>query len=273
MRLSVAFAAALLSALVAAPQLGAQMVSIPFGGPKHPRPSTALTLRGSPPDIAAAIAAKDRPPAMTNLDPSRRPAEVLKFLDLPLGARVLDVMAGAGYYSEIIGGAIGPGGTVTALVPPATMKDPARRAVISGVVGRVPNVAILAASPATVQFAANSFDFILMHLVYHDLYGQGAGRVDPAAFLGKIYAAVRPGGIVGVIDHVARPGGDTGAVATTLHRIDPATVKADFARAGFVFDDASDLLAVPGDDHAAAVFDPAVRGGTDRFVFRFRKPE
>jgi predicted methyltransferase len=49
-------------------------------------------------------------------------------------------------------------------------------------------------------------------------------------------------------------------------------VKADFKRAGFVLDGESDLLRNPGDDHSLLVFDKAIRGKTDRFVFRFRKP-
>ena len=57
-----------------------------------------------------------------------------------------------------------------------------------------------------------------------------------------------------------------------LHRIDPAVIRADFERAGFVFDGESDLLRNAGDDHGKLVFDPSVRGKTDRVVYRFRKP-
>ena len=80
------------------------------------------------------------------------------------------------------------------------------------------------------------------------------------------------GGIVGVIDHAATPGGDPRAIADKLHRIDPAVVKADFARAGFKLEAESDLLRVAADDRSKLVFDPAVKGNTDRFVMRFRKP-
>jgi predicted methyltransferase len=75
-----------------------------------------------------------------------------------------------------------------------------------------------------------------------------------------------------VIDHVANPGGDTRAVVEALHRIDPATVKADFERAGFVLEAESDLLRNPADDHSKNVFDPSIRGKTDRVVYRFRRP-
>jgi predicted methyltransferase len=32
------------------------------------------------------------------------------------------------------------------------------------------------------------------------------------------------------------------------------------------------MLRMPDDDHTKNVFDPAIRGKTDRFVFRFKKP-
>ena len=75
-----------------------------------------------------------------------------------------------------------------------------------------------------------------------------------------------------VVDHVANPGGDTRAVVESLHRIDPAVLRADFERAGFVFEAESDLLRNPADDHSLSVFKPEIRGKTDRVVYRFRKP-
>ena len=56
-------------------------------------------------------------------------------------------------------------------------------------------------------------------------------------------------------------------------RIDPAVVKADFERAGFKLEAESDLLRNPADDHSLLVFDEKIRGKTDRFVYRFRKPQ
>jgi predicted methyltransferase len=77
---------------------------------------------------------------------------------------------------------------------------------------------------------------------------------------------------VGIIDHVANPNSDTRATVEKYHRIDPAVVKADFERAGFVLEGSSDLLRNPADAHDLNVFDPKIKGHTDRFVFRFRKP-
>jgi predicted methyltransferase len=116
----------------------------------------------------------------------------------------------------------------------------------------------------------------MLHLVYHDAYWESAQyklpRVDPNYVLRSLWDAMKPGGIVAVIDHVARPGGDTRAVVEATHRIDPAVVRADFERAGFVLEAELNLLRNPADDLARNVFDPAIRGRTDRIVYRFRKP-
>ena len=78
-------------------------------------------------------------------------------------------------------------------------------------------------------------------------------------------------GVFVVIEHVGRPGSSDTA-PTTLHRIDPATVKAQVMAAGFVLEAQSDLLRNPADSHTEKVFAPDIKGHTDQFVFKFRKP-
>ncbi len=229
----------------------------------------------APADVAAALVADGRPADAVKLDESRRPAEILGFLGLEQGDRALDLMTGSGYYAELMGRAVGPGGKVVAWEP-ANFYDDKAKANLAALVARAPNVE-LAVSPATdIALPANAFDFVLMHMIYHDLYWQSDEykfpRLEPDAVLKKIHAATKPGGIVGVVDHVAAPGGDTRAVVDKLHRIDPAVIRADFERAGFVLEEESELLRNPADDVSKLVFDPSVRGKTDRVVYRFRKP-
>ncbi|BDU22200.1 hypothetical protein DYGSA30_36570 [Dyella sp. GSA-30] len=82
---------------------------------------------------------------------------------------------------------------------------------------------------------------------------------------------MKPGGYYLVSDHAATAG--SGLKNTEdLHRIDPAAVKAEVEKAGFVFDGEIKILANPNDDHTLKVFDPTIRGKTDRFIFRFKKP-
>jgi predicted methyltransferase len=111
---------------------------------------------------------------------------------------------------------------------------------------------------------------------YHDLYWRPADgswpATDPMQLLAVLHAALKPGGVVVVQDHVATAGGDAIAIVDKLHRIDPEVVRRDFKAAGFALETESPMFAHPDDDHAKGVFDPAVRGRTDQFLFKFRRP-
>ena len=228
-----------------------------------------------PAAVAEAVTTPGRPEEARALDVSRKPAEVLRFLGLEQGDRALDLFAGNGYYTEIMARAVGPRGLALGWDPANFMNDK-NRAAWAELKSRAPNSGLLVTPADALALPTDAFDFVLLHMVYHDTYWQSEKyrfpRMDPAAFLRTVYAATKSGGTIGVIDHVAAPGGDTREIVEKLHRIDPARVRADFEAAGFVFDGESDLLRVAGDDHSRNVFDPAIRGKTDRFVYRFRKP-
>ena len=72
--------------------------------------------------------------------------------------------------------------------------------------------------------------------------------------------------------HAALPGAPPVETADKLHRIDPAVVRTEMEAAGFAFDGETEVLRNPADPHTALVFDPSIRGKTDQFVYRFRKP-
>lgn len=226
-------------------------------------------------DYDAAVAAPGRTEADVKLDESRMPAEILAFMGLKSGDAVLDIFAGGGYYSEIMGAAVGADGSVVAVNPPQFVSSDAAKAKWAGISERQPGVSLQPSQLGDYSPEPNSFDFAMMHLIYHDLYWESekfkVARMDPAAFLTRLYAGMKPDGIVAVIDHVGNAG-DTRAVVEKTHRIDPATAKADFEKAGFVLEAQSDMFANPGDDLEKNVFDPSVRGKTNRFVMKFRQP-
>lgn len=229
----------------------------------------------APADYAAAVAPQGRPEKQVTLDESRKPAEVLDFMGVKPGQKVLDFFAGQGYFTQILARAVGPKGSVTAFEPKNFYDDPRSAAVWRALHAANGNIKVSA--PPMDQYAepANAYDVALLNLVYHDMYWESAEykfpRVDPDKILAELYKGMKPGGTVVVVDHVG-PAGDTRAVVEKLHRIDPETVKADFKRAGFTFDGESDALRIASDDHAKSVFDPAVRGKTDRIMYRFKKP-
>jgi predicted methyltransferase len=238
-------------------------------------PTAARGPAPGPADVAAAVAAPGRPKAATDLDEVRKPAEILRFLGLKKGDRALDYFTGTGYYADIMARAVGPKGHVVGWNSASfARREPVVKA-LADIRSRNSNTAFYSSPSTAIAFAPNSFDFALLHLVYHDAYWEsaqfGLPRIDPNTVVKAIWDAVKPGGTVAVIDHVANPGGDTREVVEKLHRIDPAVVRADFERAGFVLEARSDMLRVD-EDHSKNVFDPSIRGKTDRFVYRFRKP-
>lgn len=239
----------------------------------------ALTPLGAaqavPADVGAAVSAPGRPEAAVQLDANRKPAEVLAFGGLQRGHHALDLFTGSGYFAEIMGRAVGTNGRVVAWQP-ANFVNENSRAGLEALRQRTPNVSWFSTPADAMALPASAFDFVMINLNYHDTYWQSDRfrfpRMDPEAFLRILFQAVKPGGTVLVVDHVANPGRDTRAEVEATHRIVPATARADFERAGFVFDGESDVLRNPQDDHSKSVFDPSIRGGTDRFVYRFRRP-
>ena len=229
-----------------------------------------------PPDFAAAIAAPGRSDAHRQLDEVRRPAEILAFMGLKRGDRVLDYFTGNGYYAELMAQAVGPEGSVVGWNSASFGANPQVRASLDGIAARNSNATFTASPVTQLAFAPNAFDFVMMHLVYHDAYWEserfGLPRIDPNTVTRAIYQTLRPGGVVAVIDHVANPGRDTRAEVEATHRILPETIRADFERAGFVLEAESPLLRNPADDRSVNVFTPSIRGRTDRVVYRFRKP-
>ena len=235
-------------------------------------------LAGGPPAAspAAAVAAPDRPAEDREQDAWRKPAEVLTFFGVQPGMSVLDLYAGAGYFTELLAAVVGPTGHVVA------HNNKAYRDGVGDQLTRrfadpqgLANVEQLAAENNEIELEPERFDFVLLSAAYHDVYyvndANDWPKIDGPKLLAELFAAMKPGATLGLIDHAAAPGSpaETGG---SLHRIDPAIVKRDFAAAGFMLEAESDVLRNPADDLGKGVFDPAVRGKTDRFMFRFRRP-
>jgi predicted methyltransferase len=241
-------------------------------------PAAAQTGRQalSEASLQAAVTTPGRPAASVALDEVRRPVEILRFMGLRRGDRVLDYFTGTGYYADIMARAVGPEGLVVGWNGTGFMRNERVRTALAEVRSRNPNFVYYATPTTALAFPSESFDFVMLHLVYHDAYWEsarfGLPRIDPNSVVQAVWNATRPGGTVAVIDHVAAPGGDTRAVVEATHRIDPAVIRADFERAGFVLEAQSDMLRNRQDNYATSVFDESIRGRTDRVVYRFRKP-
>jgi predicted methyltransferase len=202
-------------------------------------------------------------------DDRRKAAAVLAFSGVKPGNVVVDYLPGAGYWTRIFTGIVGPKGQVYAVWPAAGAKYaekslPALKARgLTNVTAEV-QATNLPTSPKPV-------DLFWTAQNYHDIPNNGAGEPALRAFDGAVFRMLKRGGTYIVIDHADAPGsGMTGT--ETRHRIDPAAVRMQIEAVGFKFVGESNVLRNPADDHNKAVFDPAIRGKTDQFVYKFRKP-
>lgn len=244
--------------------------------PVDDRPAVAGTQADQISIYDAAVSNPARSEADRNRDAGRKPGEVLAFFNIEAGMQVLDMFSGGGYYTEILSYVVGPAGKVTSHSNESYAQYVADEAVPRYANERLPNVAILMAENNELELVPGEFDAVLMILAFHDIFyvdlEDGWPKIDGPTLLSELYASMRPGAVLGIVDHNAVAGSpsETGG---TLHRIDPAIVVADMLDAGFVLEGQSEVLRNAEDDLSLGIFDPAVKGKTDRFVMRFTKPE
>ena len=228
--------------------------------------STAATM---------AVADPSRPESDTTRDADRKPVQTLMFVGIKSGDKVADYVADAGYFTRLFASIVGSTGHVYAVEPTAFFKYQSfPKAVGELEVYAVthPNVTVTTAAPLEGVKFPEKLDLFWISQNYHDLHDKFMGPVDTAAFNKAVYDALKPGGIYLVLDHSAAPGA-AADVTETLHRIESSTVRREVEAAGFKFDSESSILANPADPRTAKVFDQTIRGRTDQFILKFRKPK
>ena len=212
------------------------------------------------------------PPPDALADPAGfKTPEVLAFIGVKPGDQVADIVAGR--FVRALSHAVGPRGRVYAIEPAEMVKRHPEILTIMGQLTAMPdykNISVIT-EPVNTPGLPPQLDAVFIRQDYHDLYDKFMGPADVPAFNRAVFAALRPGGVYVILDHTAAAGSGLSATET-LHRIDPAAVKADMKAAGFVFDGESAVLANPTDPHTKMVFDPSIRGHTDQFLLRFKKP-
>ncbi|MDB5451473.1 MAG: hypothetical protein JWO33_51 [Caulobacteraceae bacterium] len=232
-------------------------------------PGAALAQMAPPAYVAAAVADTARPEADTKRDADRKPAETVAFAGVKPGDQVAEILPGGGYFTRILSKTVGPKGHVYAVINPPT--DPAKPPAILAVAAdpAYANVTVETTGLQTIK-APVKVDVVWTSQNYHDMHN--IKDFDMLAANKSVYDVLKPGGVFLVLDHAAAAGAPAD-VTSTLHRIDPAVVKSEVEAAGFKFEGESKILAHAADDHTLKVFDPALRGHTDQFIYKFRKPK
>jgi predicted methyltransferase len=221
--------------------------------------------------IVAAIADARRPGEDKERDANRHPAETLAFAGIEPGDKVADLLPGAGYFTRLFAAAVGEAGRVYPTIRPDGVAGEWELPIVA-VAGQYPN-ATMARVPYDALVYPEPLDVVFTAQNYHDMALTEYNLGDRARMNATAFAALKPGGLYIVIDH-SGPAGlalETNA-QTATHRIDQALVRREVEAAGFVFDGESDALRNAADERTINVFDPAIRGRTDQFMMRFRKP-
>jgi predicted methyltransferase len=222
-------------------------------------------------DYAAALADPQRPQADRDRDAARMPAEVLAFAQVAPGEKVGDYIMGGGYWTRILSNAVGPAGKVYAFQPDEFIGfRPAYGDEQNAAVTGRANVVALRGPVGAPPFP-EKLDTIITVQNMHDLYIGAMPQGTAPKALAALYAALKPGGTLLVVDHSAVAGAGL-AAANTVHRMDRDAAIAALTAAGFTLEAESALYIRPDDPRTANVFDPAIRGKTDQFVLRLRKP-
>lgn len=221
-------------------------------------------------DYATILAAVDRPDEEEARDALRKPAELLAFAQVAPGETVGDYIMGSGYFTRVLAAAVGPTGKVYAFQPSefiafrAAYGDDQDRTV-----GALANVEAVRGPVAAPPFP-EPLDTIITIQNFHDLYLDAFPDGTVARASAALYSALEPGGTLVVVDHSARAGAADSA--DKLHRIERSRVVEALTAAGFRLEAESDLFGRSDDPMTANVFDESIRGRTDQFALRFRKP-
>lgn len=237
-----------------------------------PTASAPVEISADAAYIVAALADARRLQEDRDRDANRHPAETLAFARIEPGDRVGEIFPGGGYFTRLFAVAVGEQGRVYPIIRPDGVAGEFETPILA-VAALYPN-AVMARTPYDALAFPEPLDVVFTAQNYHDMALTAYNLGDRVQMNATAFAALKPGGLYIVIDH-SGPAGlalETDA-ETATHRIDQALVRAEIEAAGFIFDGESEVLRNPQDSRTISVFDESIRGRTDQFMMRFRKPE
>lgn len=203
-------------------------------------------------------------------DADRKPDRVLDFFGIKRGMHVADLMAGDGYFTEILARSLGDEGRVYCQNTAIPLRVFAEKPLTE----RLARPGLENVVRLDTEFddtgLPEGLDAAILIRFYHDF---GWMEVDRDMFNDMVFSRLKPGGLFGVVDHIAKAGVGI-SQGKSLHRVDPALVREEIEAAGFVLEAESFLLRNKADDHEWNIFSDGAkrRDKTDRFIYLFRKP-
>ncbi len=223
--------------------------------------------------IQAAMQSDIRSAAEVARDRNRRPIETLEFLGLEDDMTVVELMPGGGWYTKILGQVLRDNGKLylavgadraAALAEQYPILDKVELLAVDAEFQPTDNRGVFSLDP--LSLGVRNVDMALTFRNLHNFDEAGRNNLNKAVF-----DALKPGGIYGVVDHTRRHMEPMNP--ENFRRIDPVLVIKELSDLGFTFEGYSPLHLRPDDELRFEVGRRSVTGNTDRFTFKFRKPE
>lgn len=224
-------------------------------------------------NVQAALASDIRGPADTARDANRMPLETLTFFGLQPNMHVAELIPGGGWYTKILAPVVAEEGQYYAAIGTSNiagklLKEPGfeKAKVLAEDARMWREEGDRLYSMDVSSLGVTNLDMVLTFRNYHNFNEQGRRKMNEVAF-----AALKPGGIYAVVDHTARH--NEPETTANRRRVDPVLAIHEIQQAGFVLVDYSDLHYREGDELKYEVGDKSVTGKTDRWTFKFQKPD
>lgn len=222
--------------------------------------------------LTNAMAADSRSAEDKARDTNRLPIETLEFFGLRADMKVIELIPGGGWYTQLLAPVLAENGQLTVAVG----TDSVEKALLSK-----PGFDRVRITGKDTEFSraegarfydlkmngldVKNADLVLTFRNYHNFSEEGRNALNKAAF-----DALKSGGIYGVVDHTARHMEPNNS--ENRRRFDPVMAIREIQAAGFQLVDFSDLHYRPDDELRFEVGRKSVTGNTDRWTLKFRKP-
>jgi predicted methyltransferase len=248
--------------------------------------------------LSSAIAGPQRSPEHKARDQYRHPQQTLNFFDVKPNMRVVEVLPGAGWYTEILAPYLYDKGHLIEATFPSISPNPFFRKMAARfhqklsanpeVYGHV-RLEPFAPPDYMPLGAPGSVDRVLTFRNIHDLIFVNVHHettdIILQQFLHQAYQVLKPGGILGIVSHRAALGMSV-AKSSQLGRVPEAYLVHEARKAGFVMAGRSEINANPRDNHKRPVWvlPPSLRlkdqdrtkylkiGEADNMTLKFMKP-
>lgn len=220
--------------------------------------------------IQKAIENQTRPAKDRQRDIDRKPFEIMSFSDIGPGDIVADIGSAGGYYTRILSDIVGTTGHVYGFNGKEFARVFKNGNPTDPIAEEHANVTSIMGTFNAPVFS-KMLDAAIIVLIYHDTHLSQL-NINTEAMNKALFDAIKPGGTLIIVDHKAELGSGTRDVEK-FHRIDKLLVKEEVENSGFRFVAESNILDNPNDALNTMVMMPDVRGKSERFIFKFKKPE